>query len=178
MRIVFDTSSLSHAFEDFTHSLYSAISYCLKIEKKGRKCDLKSFLKRRAESTHRTRITLLDCDVNECLVPVDIVKELKVSPIMRDETEILVNRDYYELRRRYGLKEMINIPFSLKPYEVPESEFIRVKSYAVRRGYNISDQDIKAVALAKLTNSKLVTADKKLKELAVELNVDVVYTTE
>lgn len=177
MRIVFDTSSLSHAFEDFTHSLYSAISYCIKLEKKGKSCDIKEFLRRRSSSTQRTRSMLLDCDVNECIVPTDIVEELKVSPLMRDEVEILVHGDLYELRRRYNLKERFNVPFRLKAVSVSDRDFEQVKSFAKSRGYNISDQDIKAVTLAKVSKAKLVTADRRLSELAKELGVDVEYTT-
>jgi hypothetical protein len=50
-KYVFDTSSLSHAFEDFTHSLGSVIGLCIEKGIPPEKCDVPRYIRNRAKST-------------------------------------------------------------------------------------------------------------------------------
>jgi len=175
MKLVWDTSSLSHAFEDLTHAIGSAVTYCAgKI-----KCDVEGFLKRRFRSEYDTRNLLLDCDIYSCYIPVEIRGELMRNPQMRDELEFLVYGDETEMVKRYG-KRARNAGRIFKPRlkvkKVMDEFFMDVVRVAERNGIRISRQDMKAIALAYQEGATLVTADRKMKELAEILGVPVVYT--
>lgn len=177
MKLVWDTSSLSHAFEDLTHAIGSAVMYCAgKI-----RCDVKRFLRRRFRSEHDARDLLLDCDDNECLIPVEIQRELRRNPQMRDELEFLVYGDETEMIRRYGRRAR-NAARVFKPRlkvrSVRPEYFRDVLSVAKKHGINVSEQDMKAVALAYQEGATLVTADRKMKGLAELLGIPVIYTIE
>ena len=175
MKLVWDTSSLSHAFEDLTHAIGSAVMYC-----SGRiKCDVKKFLRRRFHSEHDAKELLLGCDENVCIIPEEINKELKRNPQMRDELEFLVYGDETEMVKRYGGRAKnagrIFKP-RLKVRKVKPQYFRDVASLARRYGVNISEQDMKAIALAYQEGATLVTADRKMKELAEVMGIPVIYT--
>jgi len=175
MKLVWDTSSLSHAFEDLTHAIGSAVTYCAgKV-----RCDVKRFLRRRFRSEHDARDLLLDCDVNTCIIPTDISRELMRNPQMRDELEFLVYGDETEMIRRYGRRarnagRLFKPRLKVKP--VKDEYFMDVVRVARKNGINISEQDMKAVALAYQEGATLITADRKMKELAEILGVSVIYT--
>jgi len=175
MKFVWDTSSLSHAFEDLTHAIGSAVMYCA-----GKmKCDIKRFLRRRFRSEHDAKELLLDCDENVCFIPEEINRELMRNPQMRDELEFLVYGDETEMIRRYGRRARnagrIFKP-RLKVRRVKPEYFRDVVSVARRYGINISEQDMKAIALAYQEGATLVTADRKMKELAEIIGIPVIYT--
>jgi len=177
-KFVFDTSSLSHAFEDFTHAIGSALSYCLKKRIEASVCDVSRFVKTRAKSTRTTRELIMSCTKDVCMAPTAIVDELMKSPQMRDEIELLFYGRDTELRRRYGITARgFNLP-KLSDIPVPRSAIEKVREVARKKGYSISEQDMSAIALAMLNGATLVTADKKMCELARVLNVDVIYTVE
>ncbi len=175
MKLVWDTSSLSHAFEDLTHAIGSAVMYCANKVR----CDVKTFLRRRFRSEHSSRDLLLTCDENECLIPEEINRELRRNPQMRDEIQFLVEGDITEFMKRYGVRargaRMLFKP-RLKSKRVSTRTFLEVKSVAERNGIRISDADMKAVALAYEEGATLVTADRRMKELAEMLGVPVVFT--
>jgi len=175
MKFVWDTSSLSHAFEDLTHAIGSAVMYCAgKV-----RCDVERFLRRRFRSEHDAKELLLDCDENICFIPEDIRKELMRNPQMRDELEFLVYGDETEMIKRYGRKARnagrIFKP-RLKVRNVKPEYFREITSVAKRHNIRISEQDMKAVALAYQEGATLVTADRKMKELAEIVGVPVIYT--
>jgi len=177
-KLVFDTSSLSHAFEDFTHALGSALSYCLRKRISAHECDVSRFVKTRARSTKTTRELIMDCTKDACMVPTAIVDELMKSPQMRDEVELLVYRRDLELKRRYGITAKgFNLP-KLSDAPVPHPALEKVREVAKREGCAVSEQDMSAIALAMLHGATLVTADRRMYELAKKLNVDVIYTVE
>ena len=175
MKLVWDTSSLSHAFEDLTHAIGSAVTYCA-----GKaRCDIKRFLRRRFRSEHDARDLLLNCDENVCMIPEEIDRELMRNPQMRDELEFLIYGDETEMIRRYGRRaKYASLLFKprLRVRRVKPEYFRDVVSAAKRYGINVSEQDMKAVALAYQERATLVTADRRMKELAELLGVPVIFT--
>jgi len=175
MKYVWDTSSLSHAFEDLTHAIGSAVTYCA-----GKaRCNIERFLRRRFRSEHDARNLLLDCDENTCYIPVDISRELMRNPQMRDELEFLAYGDETEIIRRYGrrargARRLFKPKLKVKP--VKDEYFVDVVNVARKHGIVVSEQDMKAIALAYQEGATLVTADRRMKELAEILGVPVVYT--
>jgi len=175
MKYVFDSSSLSHAFEDLTHAIASAVMFC-----KGKeKCDIKRFLRRRFLSEYDTKELLLNCDVDMCYIPTDIEQELTRNPIMRDELEIFVKGDELNVRGRYGSKASgISKYFHsrLRVLRPSIKYYYDVLDTAKRLGITVSKQDMKAIALAYQEHATLVTADRKMKEIAEAMGVPVIYT--
>jgi len=175
MKFVWDTSSLSHAFEDLTHAIGSAVTYCFgKV-----RCDVKRFLRRRFRSEYDAKELLLGCDENVCIIPEEISRELRRNPQMRDELEFLVYGDETEMIRRYGsrardARRLFKPRLKVKP--VKDEFFLDVLRVARKHGIRISEQDMKAVALAYQEGATLITADRKMKELAEILGVPVIYT--
>jgi len=177
MKLVWDTSSLSHAFEDLTHAIGSAVMYCAgKV-----RCDVKRFLRRRFRSEHDARDLLLDCDENVCIIPEEINRELMRNPQMRDELEFLVYGDETEMIRRYGrrARDARRLFESRLRVKRVKPEFFRdVASVARRYRIRVSEQDMKAIALAYQEGATLVTADRNMKELAELFGIPVIYTVE
>jgi len=175
-KYVFDTSSLSHAFEDFTHSIASAMGYCIKKGLRPEECRLSELVERRASSAMATKKLIMRCIENICLAPVQIVDELMKNPQMKDEVELLVYGRDAEIRRRYG--------FSVKGYKLPRISDVpvsadavrKVKSLAVMENLSLSEQDLSAIALAMTQNATLVTADTAMCRFAKKLNIDVICT--
>jgi hypothetical protein len=180
-KYVFDTSSLSHAFEDFTHSLGSVIGLCIEKGIPPEKCDVPRYIRNRAKSTGDTRKLLTECVTEICLAPTKILNELFRNPQFRDEADLLFYGRDRELTRRYRvsakgykLPKMSDVP-------VPQSMIQKMREHAVRilgvkDARRVSDQDLSAVALAMMENATLVTADWRMHKIAKELGVDVIYT--
>ncbi len=174
-KFVWDTSSLSHAFEDLTHSIGSVASYCYG---KGR-CDFKRLLRGRYRSAYDAKNLITDCDENTCLIPNEIYNELIRNPQMRDEIEFFVNGDETEMIKRYGIRARnVTKMFKarLKKTPVKPEYFQKVVKVAKELDLNVSEQDMKAIALACQENAVLVTADNKMKSIAEALGVQVIYT--
>lgn len=174
-KYVWDTSSLSHAFEDLTHAIGSAVSYC----SKRKQCDIKRFLSRRFRSEYDAKELLLNCDKSICIIPEAIDSELMKNPQMRDELEILVNGEEGEMIRRYGRKvrnaAKLFTP-RLKVRKASQTYYRKVVAAAKKHRIKISEQDMKAIALAYQEGATLITADRKMKELAEILRIPVIYT--
>jgi len=175
-KYVFDTSSLSHAFEDFVHSIGSAAKYCIQKGIKPESCNLHELVSRRADSTRDTRKLIMQCIENICLVPHQILDELMKNPQMRDEAILLFYGRDVEIKRRYG--------FSIKNFKLPklfdvavsEDAVRKVKSVVITEKLRLTEQDIFAIALAMSQNATLVTADSGMCKLARKLNIDVICT--
>jgi len=180
-KYVFDTSSLSHAFEDFTHSLGSVIRLCIEKGIPPEKCDVPRYIRNRAKSTGDTRSILTECVTEICIAPTRIVDELLKNPQFRDEADLLFYGRDRELTRRYSVSAKgYKLP-KMSEAPVPQSMVLKMREHAVRilgvkDARKVSDQDLSAIALAMMENATLVTADWRMHKIAKELGINVVYT--
>jgi hypothetical protein len=180
-KYVFDTSSLSHAFEDFTHSLGSVIRLCIEKGIPPEKCEVPRYIRNRAKSTGDTRRILTECVTQVCLAPTRIVDELSKNPQFRDEIDLLFYGRDRELAQRYAVSARGYMLPKMSEIPVPHSMVLKMREHAVRilgvkDARRVSDQDLSAIALAMMENATLVTADWRMHKIAKELGIDVVYT--
>jgi len=178
--LVWDTSSLSHGFEEFSHAVMSAY-----MEMKPPKTwsRLKERIGRRFKSENMARNILLQCDTMKCLIPSSIFRELSKDPYFKDSLNALT--DKYVLERKYmrrisGRGTPLGFSYVFKPsliVDEPRKDLVDyVKAVASRMGYRISHQDAEGIALAMQNNAVLVTADKNQAKLADKLGLRVLYT--
>lgn len=192
-RKVWDTSSLSHAFEDLAHA--SVTSYA----EANRKFDfrllpspekwmvLKRRLWKRFKSEHQSRLLLLECDETECLIPPSVLQELLAEPRIHDQT-VLLTHGGEDLEYAYMKKRGLSVGFShvfrpsltvKHPSPVTTEKVALVEKKMVESGelpHHLSRQDLDGIALALDTNGTLITADRNQCLLAKKLGVNVIYT--
>lgn len=179
--LVFDTSSLSHAFEDFSHATISAY---MEMDEPRTWIRLKHRILRRIGSEATTRRLLLDCDSMRCLVPQSVVNELREVPRFEDSLNVMFGMAYEVeqkyVRRRSGRGNPVGFSTVFKPrmeVATPRKELVDyVLAVAKRHGIKISRADAEGIALAMETNGVLVTADRKQAEVADKLGVRVLFT--
>lgn len=179
--LVFDTSSLSHAFEEFSHAAMSAY-----MEMRPPKTwnVLKWRLERRFGSEYLTRRLLLRCDTVSCLVPYGVVEELKRDPHYEDSLDILLGLGWRVeekyVKRKSGRGNPKGFANTFKPRltakEPPPKLVEYVLGVAERMGKRISREDAEGIALALHTNGILVTADRNQAEVADALGLRVLFT--
>ena len=179
--LVFDTSSLSHAFEEFSHA---AVSAYMEMKPPREWERLKERLERRFSSEFTTRKLLLKCDRMSCLVPRGVVEELSRDPHYQDSLDILLGRGWRVeekyVKRRSGRGDPRGFTETFKPRLTVESPPQKLVEYvlqaAERMGKQISREDAEGIALALHTNGILVTADRKQAEVANALGIRVLFT--
>ena len=179
--LVWDTSSISHALEEFSHSVMSAY---LQLSPPKNWSKLKTAILRRFKSEYLSRNLLIKCDTNTCFIPNSIAQELARDPYYKDSMNILLGRGYLVeekyVRRKSQRGSPIGFSQVFKPrlhVRDPDPVLVnRILTYASRLGIKVSEQDVTALALAYELGGILVTADRRLVELANLLNVRVIYT--
>jgi len=179
--LVFDTSSLSHGFEEFSHAAVSAYMEMKEPRTWGR---LRARLLRRVESEHAARRLLLGCDRARCIVPLSVYRELESDPHYRDSLDVLtgygwrVEEKYVRRKSRRGSPTGFSRVF--KPRLLIRKPRRELTDYvlvtAERLGLRISRADAEGVALAIEENGVLVTADRRQAEVADKLGLRVIYT--
>lgn len=195
--LIWDTSSLSHAFEDYSHSCVSAyMSQKGKIERLLLKLKLseeeawnmvKNALLRRHESEYRSRMLLSRCDDVDysCYIPEAVYNEVSASRRMFDIMKVLRPQYRREVEERYkGKAKGFSKYFKaeLKVDKVSPSLRLLVHNIARRHGYKIGYKrgrgwlhiaDLDALALAIERGGTLVTADRNLYEFAKKAKRDI-----
>jgi len=186
--LVWDTSSLSHALEDYSHSAVSAYRAAKKRKIIINWPTVKNYLLRRHESEYKSRVLLASCDGRErvCFIPLEILRELEETPKLRKSLRALLLGEKEELEAEYGAEAhdfSITFAPSLHIDSAMESTVERVIEEAERLGYKVGDceecisiADINALSLAYEKGGVLVTGDRRLMRLARALGVEVYYT--
>ena len=179
--LVFDTSSLSHGFEEFSHA---AISAYMEMKEPRTWEGLRRRLERRFESEHVTRRLLVLCDKLKCLIPYSAFRELRADPHYSDSLDILteygwrVEEKY--VRRKSERGSPIGFTRVFKPrlrIKMPSRDLVSyVLSTAERLGLRISREDAEGIALAMEEGGVLVTTDRNQAEVADALGLRVLYT--
>ncbi|RLE86436.1 MAG: hypothetical protein DRJ67_07230 [Thermoprotei archaeon] len=176
MKLVWDTSSLSHAFEEFSHAAASAYMR-MRGARTWRK--LKGLLLKRISSEARSRRLLLDCDVNECLIPLGVYREVAADPHFTDSLDLLTGYGR-RVEERYKEKDIAGFAATFKPRLVIKTVRPSLVDYVLVRaremGLDISRADAEGVALAIEQGAVLVTADGRQARVARSLGVRVIYT--
>jgi len=188
--LIWDTSSLSHAFEDYSHSCASAyMSQMNKIEKllrRGLSPEVKEeiwrivkrALLRRHESEHLSRTLLSRCDDEDytCYIPEAVYNEIYASRRMFEIMKVLRPQYRIDVERRYRGKAKGFSEFFKAELKVDKvSPTIRYILHRIARkyGYEISHKrgkgkihiaDLDALALTIEREGTLVTADRNLYE--------------
>lgn len=179
--LVFDTSSLSHAFEGFSHAAISAYLEMGNPRVWGR---LKARLARRFGSEEIGRKAILRCDTNRCLMPVGVYKELRAVSAFSESLDVVTTGGQNVVRRyvtrKSGRGNPIGFPTVFKPRilikEARKDLVDYVLATARMMGKNISRQDAEGIALAIETGGILITADRKQAEVADRMGAKVLYT--
>jgi len=186
--LVWDTSSLSHAFEEYSHSAVSAYMSVRKraLEKKYFVMwdDVKKALLRRHDSEYESRrmLTLCDGETYTCYIPEEVLDELRRSPRALHSAMTLI--DPYRIEEEYVRKNRLAEGFArvFRPRliisKAPMNYVRRVIEASRRYGIRIHYADVYALALAMSKNATLVTGDRRLADLARMLGVKVKYTLE
>ena len=179
--LVWDTSSLSHGFEGFSHA---AISAYMEMPEPRTWERLKKRIQRRIESESTSRKLLLRCDRARCIIPLSVYRELEADPHYRDSLDVLtgfgwrVEEKY--VRRKSGRGSPAGFSRVFKPrlqIRKPRGELVDyVLATAKRLGLRISRADAEGIALAMEENGVLVTADRRQAEVADKLGLRVLYT--
>ena len=186
--LVWDTSSLSHAFEEYSHSAVSA--YMSERKKALRKKyivtweDVKEALLRRHRSEYESRkmLSLCDGETYTCYIPEEVMEELRRSRRILHSARVLL--DPYSVEEEYVRKNRLAEGFArvFRPRLIieraPRSYVRRVIEASRQLGIKIHYADVYALALAMAKGATLVTGDGRLAELAKMLGVKVRYTLE
>jgi len=175
-KLVWDTSSLSYALEDFRHAAVSAYTGAKKktwpvVEKR---------LARRIGAEYEARELLLECGTDYyCEAPPPIFQELEKSRTMSEIMDLLTPSGKIQVEKAYGVKakgfSKVFRP-TLHRKSVNLGVIRMVEQVAKKMGLNTSRQDITAVALAYQDNATLVTADRAMQKLAKRLGIPVIFT--
>jgi len=193
MKFVWDTSSLSHAFESFFHA--SASAY-VNVAKKFKIVDwdlVKRSLRIRLESESNARRLLTLCDNVEgvCLVPREVFHEVKrdkwiwengAKIVFTDQGKVEVEKWYSKWWSEIaGFSKNFKLKIHVKDVDLKlyQQLYMKARSLGFCVGTSptcISETDFKAVVLAYQENATLVTADRKIAELCRKLGVNVIYT--
>jgi len=179
-RLVWDSSVLSHSFEEFSHATMSAYMEMSEPRTWDR---LKRRLLRRFESEHLGRRLLLNCDILSCIVPESVYRELYEDPHYRDSLDILTGFGYRVEERYVRRKSGRGSPHGFSRVFVPRLHIEKprqdlvdyVLAMATRYGYRVSRVDAEGIALAIQENAVLVTSDRNQAELADRLGLRVLY---
>jgi len=179
--VVFDTSSLSHAFEGFAHA---SISAYLEMGEPRVWSRLKARLERRFGSEEVSRRAVLLCDRASCMMPIGVWRELSSVPAFRESLDVVMGGgtavEARYVRRKSGRGVAIGFSTVFKPrirVRDARPELVAyVEAIARRLGRRLSRADAEGIALAIETNAILVTADKNQAEVADKLGVRVLYT--
>jgi hypothetical protein len=174
---VFDSSSLSHAFEEFSHSVASAY---LEMREPREWYRLKPRILKRFSSGSITRRLLMFCDMFRCLIPHSVLNELQQDPYYKYSLDVLLGGSEIEFKYAKARGDIRGFSKVFKPRLIP----VRVRkdildfviSKAKAYGYDLSIQDLEGIALAIQENATLVTSDRKQMELAKLLGINVIYT--
>jgi len=179
--LIYDSSVLSHAFEEFSHA---AVSAYMEMPEPRTWTRLRERLLRRFESEHLGRRLLLGCDTMTCIIPASVYDELSADPHYADSLDILTGFVYRVeekyVRRKSGRGNPVGFSKVFKPRLIVKKPDPALVSYvlasAERYGYRISRQDAEGIALAIQIGGVLVTADRNQAELADRLGLRVIYT--
>jgi len=179
--IVFDTSSLSHAFEGFAHA---SISAYLEMGEPRVWSRLKARLRRRFGSERLSREVILMCDRASCLMPTGVWRELNSVPAFRESLDVVTTGgasvEARYVRRVSGRGTAVGFSTVFKPrvrIKGARPDLVSyVEAMARRMGRRISRADAEGIALAMEHDAVLVTADKNQAEVADKLGVRVLYT--
>ena len=185
--LVWDTSSLSHALEDYSHGAVSAYMsvrsgalrrrYFITWER------VKNALLRRHRSEHESRRLLTSCDgvTYTCSVPVEVYRELERSPRLRRTARVVfgeardVEAEYYRVNRlAYGFSKVFRPRLGI--LRVSPTYVRIVEGAMVELGIRVHYADVRALALALERGATLVTGDRNLAKLAEYLGVKTIYT--
>lgn len=183
---MWDTSSLSHAFEEYSHSVMSA--YMSEHKKALEKRyfvtweDVKRALLRRHRSEYESRrmLSLCDGEAYTCYIPEEVRDELRKSSRIWHSAMVLL--DPYRVEEEYVRKNRLAEGFArvFRPRLIieraPMSYVRRVIEASRQLGIRVHYADVRALALAMAKNATLVTGDRRLAELARMLGVKVKYT--
>jgi len=187
--LIWDTSSLSHALEDYSHGAVSAYMSVRRSALKKRYFitwdRVKKALLRRHRSEYESRKLLTSCDgyTHTCTIPLEVYRELTRSPRLRRIARVVlgeleeVEREYYRVNRlAYGFSKVFKPRLGIG---MPSRESVRkVREAMEMLGIRVHHADMYALALALDRGATLVTGDNNLAKLARYLGVDVVYTLE
>jgi len=188
--LVWDTSSLSHAFESLSHTIMSAY---MSLRERGHVPsweDFKASVLRRLGSGAVSRLLLLYCDKAECVAPNSVWEELGRSAGFSDMLKALdsprmLEKDYIQRSKRSdatGFSEAFEIKLKKEPVNSRIEPVLReVEEEASLLGLNLSRADLEGVAVALYytrlgVNTYLVTSDKNQAVLAQRLGVKVIFT--
>jgi hypothetical protein len=175
---VFDSSSLSHAFEELSHSVASAY---LEMREPREWYRLKPRILKRFSSSSVTRRLLMFCDMFRCLIPHSVLNELQQDPYYKYSLDVLLGGSEIEFKYVKARGDIRGFSKAFKPRLIPLRvrkdilDFVSVK--AREYGFEgLSKQDLEGIALAIQERGTLVTSDRKQMELAKLLGINVVYT--
>jgi len=187
--LIWDTSSLSHALEDYSHGAVSAYMSVRRSALKRRYFitwdRVKRALLRRHKSEYESRKLLTSCDgyTHTCTIPLEVYRELIRSPKLRRIARVVlgeleeVEREYYRVNRMaYGFSKVFKPRLGIS---TPSEESVkRVRRAMEELGIRVHYADVYALALALDRGATLVTGDRNLAKLAEYLGVSVIYTLE
>ena len=173
-RYLLDTSSLIYAAEDWNEGYMRAISWAETKEK-----DPVTYLagRRHGEGVARYILDLCALERSECYVPDVVVHEVQLTEEedLRDRALKLLSEAKVKVIETGSVEEL----YSLVPYHMRDSIRALIeeaRSRGRRLGIGIS-ADPHLLLLALKHGYTLVTADRRLAELATLLGIDVVYPT-
>lgn len=178
--LVWDASSLSHAFEDLGHAAISAYGE-MKPPKNWPR--LAHRLERRFRSEYLSRRLLLICSKLTCIIPSSVKRELERNPRFRDSLLVVtgnawqVESFYARRTKRSDVQGFSMVWRATVKEERPSPEAINyVRRVAERLGIMLAEGDIEGIALAWEKRGILVTADRRQAELARTIGVRVLFT--
>jgi len=193
MKLVWDTSSISHALEDYIHSIASAYMHSKRRARDTPKWgDVYKSSVRRHSSEFIARLLLTGCDDEkfECYIPEairdELLKDKHFEMIIKALTSLEGKREveeyYKEVLAEEKKEDITNfsevVRTNLKVGRPTPSSRSLVTREALRRGLirELSSQDLEAIALSLDLNAVLVTADRRMRDLARVLGVPTIYT--
>lgn len=188
--VVFDSSSLSHAFEDFVHAVVSGYAEAKSSRRGGDGSLVEAFKRafgRRLVSESASRRFLLECDVKKCVVPESVYDEVCSKRKFRVPMRMFVEGGRNVESMMAGRVRFVHgfsraFTHRIEVVSPPEEVVRRVAEVARRLAEErtikgkVSGADVDGVALALHTNGLLVTADRNQCVLAKKAGAKVFYT--